>query len=258
MSTTRQAPPTGPAGSGNGKAVKGPQAGGPAAKDIPGQRAGAPDTGPGSGGKASAPGGKGFGRTSPWLGRRGLYAAGVVALIAVGGTAALVSRGDDGLPKAADPGSLNPSAAITLPDDVLGLKPLEAKKDGTQTPAWKQKAALAGRGATVVGRMYGTGGATSRTVRLVVGRADLTGQLEQAWAAPNTGQVVGTATCTNNTVIVKNTPPRIRPTVMLCWRTSAALSAYSLIIDPKAKTAVSTADGAAALDAAWRAAGGKG
>jgi hypothetical protein len=197
---------------------------------------------------------------SPWLGRRGLVVGSLVALVAASGIAALVSRGGGDQPVAGgqEASSLDPKAAITLPEKVLGLSPLKASADLTQIPAWKQKATVAGKGATVVGRTYGTGGTGARTVRVVVGRTDLTGQLEQAWAAPGAGQAVGDATCTNNTVVAKNTAPRIRPTVMLCWRTSAALSAYSLIIDPRAKTPVSTADGAAALNEAWKAVTGKG
>jgi hypothetical protein len=41
---------------------------------------------------------------------------------------------------------------------------------------------------------------------------------------------------------------------MLCWRASASLSVYALVIDPKATTPVPTTDAAQAVDSVWRSA----
>lgn len=164
--------------------------------------------------------------------------------VAVGATAAvLVSlrSGDD------VPGGPS-NTPIALPEAVLGLGP-QPQNDATQTPTWRNQATRAGAGATVVGRTYG-GPTPARTVRIVAGRRDLTGTLELAWRA-DAGHPVGKATCTNNVTIGEIT--KVRPTVMLCWRTTSAFSVYSLIIDPKSKGVLDT-DGAAAVDAAWRAA----
>jgi hypothetical protein len=169
------------------------------------------------------------------------------------GVAVLASRDRSTALPDGDAAIVPKTAPITLPASVLGLPVLPAVADPTQLSRWKVKASQAGAGATVTGRTYGTGTLNARTVRLVAGRADLTGQLEQLWAA-GSGEAVGDARCTNNTIIVKGTPARVRPTVMLCWRDSATLSAYSLIIDPASTTPVTTADGVAAVDAAWNAA----
>ena len=47
-----------------------------------------------------------------------------------------------------------------------------------------------------------------------------------------------------------------RPTLLVCWRTSSTLSAYAVVIDPKAKAPIADAEGVAAVDTAWKAAGG--
>jgi hypothetical protein len=39
---------------------------------------------------------------------------------------------------------------------------------------------------------------------------------------------------------------------MLCWRTSASLSVYALVIDPKATTPVPMTDAAATVQSVWR------
>jgi len=166
--------------------------------------------------------------------------------VGVGITAAvlLISRSGDEIP------SGPADAPIALPKDVLGLGP-QAQNDTTQTAEWSLLARRAGNGATVVGRAYG-GPSPARTIRIVAGRTDLTDKLELAWRA-DAGHLVGEtkATCTNNVTIGERT--QVRPTVMLCWRTTSTFSVYSLIIDPKSK-GVTDADGAAAVDVAWRAA----
>ncbi len=169
-----------------------------------------------------------------------------VTLAVVGaGVAVAVGHRSAPAPKATD--------AITLPATLDGLSPLPKSADQTQSSSWQAKAEAAGNGATVTGRSYGTGTPGARSIRIVAGRTDLTGALEQAWAA-GTGDAVGADHCTNNVRLTANGAPRVRPTVMLCWRTSATFSAYSVIIDPKATAPVTPAEGAAALDTAWAAA----
>ena len=136
-----------------------------------------------------------------------------------------------------------------LPDTLNGLKAAPAGQDFGRV--WWAKARAAGDGATVVGRIYGTT-AQRRTIRVVVGRTDLTGKLELRWAA-DAGHPVGTARCTQNFKLTDGAPARIRPTMLLCWRTSPTLSAYSLLIDFDHRPQES--DGVTALEAAWSAAG---
>jgi hypothetical protein len=145
---------------------------------------------------------------------------------------------------------------IHLPDRVLGLA-VQQTPDPLHGGTWNSQARAAVGTAALAARLYTTpsGPANRRTVRLVAARADLTGKLEQAWAT-NAGDAVGADRCTHDVQVAAHTRAAVRPTVLLCWRTSSSLSAYSLIIDPEAKAPVSNADGAAALDAAWKAAGG--
>jgi hypothetical protein len=134
---------------------------------------------------------------------------------------------------------------------ISGLRPQPEAKDLTQTPSWRLKSREAGNGATVVTRTYGAGG-IRRSVRVVAARTDLAGKLDISMAADK-GHDQGRDHCTQNVVLVPGTKPRVRPTVMLCWRTAKTFSAYSLTIDPDS-TRVSASDGAAALDTVWNAA----
>jgi hypothetical protein len=113
---------------------------------------------------------------------------------------------------------------------------------------------VAAGGATVVGRGYGSA-QIRRQLRLVAGRTDLSGKLEFGWAA-DAGRVVpssfGDARCTQKLILAPGSPASVRPTVLLCWRTTSALSAYSVIIDFD-HTPVD-AEGVALLDVGWKAA----
>lgn len=86
------------------------------------------------------------------------------------------------------------------------------------------------------------------TLRVVSARADLTGQRELAWVA-DSGYRVGTARCTQNFRLPPGTPARVRPTMLICWRTSAARSVYTVAVDidrpPSAPASV------AAIDRVW-------
>jgi len=147
-----------------------------------------------------------------------------------------------------------PTDAITLPAAVAKLPQVPSGgADLTQSADWQAKAKAAVGNAAITGRTYGNGGQQARSIRIVAARADLTRKLEQAWAV-GSGTEVGADHCTNNVQLAKGSAPRVRPTLMLCWRTSPTFSAYSLIIDPKSTTPVTEADGAAALDEAWQAA----
>jgi hypothetical protein len=168
-------------------------------------------------------------------------AAVAVAVIGAGVAVAVTGHGSSA-PTAGD--------AIELPSAVGGLSALPATADVTRTAGWQVKATAAGHGATVTGRSYGTGKPGARSIRIVAGRTDLTGALELTWAA-GTAETVGQDRCTDDLRLTAASTPRVRPTVMLCWRTSATFSAYSLIIDPKATTPITAAEGAAALDGAW-------
>ena len=186
---------------------------------------------------------------APARSRRTIIVAGALATTLIAGVGAgFALRGTPAPAQASDP--------ISLPDSVSGLSALPAAADVTSTAAWQARAHEAAGRASVAARSYGSGGQSARTVRIVLARTDLTGKLEQAWAAPTGAAATGADTCTNNTVLTAGSQPRVRPTVMLCWRTSPSFSGYALIIDPKVSDSVAAKDGAEALDEAWKAANG--
>ena len=67
------------------------------------------------------------------------------------------------------------------------------------------------------------------TMRVVSAYGDLWGMRELAWVA-DAGEPVGGARCTQN-FHIGATPTRVRPTLMICWRTSATRSVYTVAVD---------------------------
>ena len=124
-------------------------------------------------------------------------------------------------------------------------RPIPADSDVTQGADWTKKAASELAGASYVARTFGTD-PQAPTTRVVVASTDLTGKLELGWAADQ-GKEFGDVRCTQNV----NLGSRIgvRPTLSLCWRTSATVSAYALLIDVKHPVRQDAA--AAAVDEAW-------
>jgi hypothetical protein len=140
-----------------------------------------------------------------------------------------------------------PDAAVVLPATIQGMLALPAANDPMQAQAWQAKAKAALGTAPFAVRTYAPD-RSQRTVRVVAARTDLAKQLDQNWAV-DAGHQVGEDRCTQNVRPVAAGKAGIRPTVMLCWRDSAELSAYVLIIDPKAT--VTEAEGSTALDQVW-------
>jgi hypothetical protein len=83
------------------------------------------------------------------------------------------------------------------------------------------------------------------TLRVVSARSDLSGQRELAWAA-DAGRVVGDARCTQNFRFNAASRAGVRPTLMICWRTSATKSVYTVAVDidhrPSAQASVAIID----------------
>ena len=144
------------------------------------------------------------------------------------------------------------STGIELPAGLAGLATLTA--DPLHGASWQAKVHQAIGDAAWGARSYGSAG-TGKTIRVVAARTDLTGKLEQAWAVDN-GTHTGSVSCTHDTKLTAGGKAFERPTLLVCWRTTSDLSAYALVIDPKAKTPVPDADGVAAVETAWKAAGG--
>jgi hypothetical protein len=66
-------------------------------------------------------------------------------------------------------------------------------------------------------------------MRVVSARQDLTGQRELAWAADE-GVQVGNARCTQNFRLSAGAPVSEKPTLLLCWRTSATKTVYTVAV----------------------------
>ena len=65
------------------------------------------------------------------------------------------------------------------------------------------------------------------TLKVVSARADLTGQRELSIVADE-GVAVGAARCTQNVRFSAGAPAQEKPTLMICWRTSAGKSVYTV------------------------------
>jgi len=88
-----------------------------------------------------------------------------------------------------------------------------------------------------------------RTLRVISAYGDLTGQRELAWAA-DTGHPVGAARCTQNFRFNPGSKVGERPTMLLCWRTSATKSVATIAVDLTHRP--SEAESVATIDEVWR------
>jgi hypothetical protein len=77
----------------------------------------------------------------------------------------------------------------------------------------------------------GSADAPGGTLRVVSARQDLTGQRELSWVVGQKGEQVGAARCSQTIRISPDAPARERPTLLLCWRTSAAKSVYTIAVN---------------------------
>lgn len=67
------------------------------------------------------------------------------------------------------------------------------------------------------------------TMRIITARSDLTGQRELLWAADD-GKPVGSSRCTQNFHFSNDGKAKERPTMLLCWRTSATRSVATVAV----------------------------
>jgi hypothetical protein len=86
------------------------------------------------------------------------------------------------------------------------------------------------------------------TIRITTARHDLTGQGPLAIAADE-GTKIGDARCTNKIRFSTGAPAQERPTLLLCWRTSAKRSVVTMIATPGGKPAAATSVGV--IDREW-------
>lgn len=90
------------------------------------------------------------------------------------------------------------------------------------------------------------------TLRVVSARGDLTGQQELGWVADD-GDPVGSARCSQTFRFAGNTKPARKPNLLVCWRTSAGKSVYTVTVDLDGHP--SKQDSVAALAKRWNAMG---
>jgi hypothetical protein len=90
------------------------------------------------------------------------------------------------------------------------------------------------------------------TLRVVSARGDLTGYKELAWVA-NDGDPVGPARCSQTFRFANHAKPARKPNLLVCWRTSAAKSVYTVTVDLDGHP--SKQDSVAALAKRWDALG---
>ncbi len=197
----------------------------------------------------------------PWQ-RRGYQVSAAVGLAAVVGAAAVLAGHAAGPAKpvadsqAARTATGTASAAGSVPAMHAAGTPAPGSAGGSAQPlsgrsypAQPPKSATAvidGTAVTIVSS--GSLPTEHHTLRVVSARADLTGHRELGWAA-DAGHPVGDARCTQNVRFNGTAPARVRPTLLLCWRTSATRSAYTVAVD--LDHAPSESVSVASLDLAW-------
>ncbi|WP_229069765.1 hypothetical protein [Actinoplanes sp. DH11] len=86
-------------------------------------------------------------------------------------------------------------------------------------------------------------------MRVVTAKGDLTGQRELLWAADK-GKKVGEAKCTQNFKFSNESSSQERPTLLLCWRTSADRSVVTVAVSEEGSKP-SAAKSVAEIERQW-------
>jgi hypothetical protein len=182
------------------------------------------------------------------------WAAGAVGLAAVIGAGALaVSHRSPAIPQAlpsepgtavsAPPASSPATKKKTAAEKSAEVRALMEKANVPQSVAEKWVEARAADdepGSTVRRPLHAAGDVvvsdaevtvrTVRGIRVTSARRNLIGQRELAWVADE-GEPVGDAHCSQNVRLSPDVPAAVRPSLLLCWRTSATKSVYTVQVD---------------------------
>jgi hypothetical protein len=86
-------------------------------------------------------------------------------------------------------------------------------------------------------------------LRITSARRNLAGQRELSWI-PDAGEKVGDASCSNKVRLAEGAPEMVKPTLLLCWRTTATKSVFVISVNPAGRPSKTTA--VAAVDKEWR------
>ena len=171
---------------------------------------------------------------------------------AVGPLAAQTAPAHDSDPPpavAASPGAAQPTVTAKSFEQRLSEARTAASRAGTtirnpMPPAKGGPVAAADVSTTVSGDVRKDG----HSLRVVSAHSDLTGQRELAWVADD-GEKVGDARCSQTFKLSNNVTAKKHPTLLVCWRTSATRSVYTVAVDVKGHPSTETS--VAALNETW-------
>jgi hypothetical protein len=85
-------------------------------------------------------------------------------------------------------------------------------------------------GVSVLVSASGTLPKDHQTLTVVYAKGDLTGHRELTWVADG-GHAVGSARCSQKFRVGPTGVPAVRPTMLICWHTSATRSVYTVLVD---------------------------
>nr|WP_221377754.1 hypothetical protein [Actinoplanes polyasparticus] len=73
-----------------------------------------------------------------------------------------------------------------------------------------------------------------RTMRIITAKGDLTGQRELGWVAGGIAKI-GAVSCSQTFQLANEDKPAKKPTLLVCWRTSAAKSVATVSVNAKGR-----------------------
>jgi len=191
---------------------------------------------PGTGALPPAPG-------SPWPRPTGMPSAGSPSTSA----SASASASTSGSASASATGSASASASAPGRPSAPTVRTIAPHVVPAPVSQWPFPAAT-GRAIPPAAVQVTNSGSLPRdhhTLRVVSARGDLTGQRELAWVA-DAGHPVGDALCSQNFRFNPGSSAGPRPTMLICWHTSADRSVYTVAVDidhpPSERASVATID----------------
>jgi hypothetical protein len=131
-------------------------------------------------------------------------------------------------------GASSPTTARVVPSPSTLSERVAAAKTANQRAGTTVRRPLASAGGivAVAGAVNVTESGSAKsgsTLRVVSARHDLTGQRELAWVAEK-GETVGSARCADRIRLSADAEIREHKTLLLCWRTSATKSVYTVAV----------------------------
>ncbi|MFG1607126.1 hypothetical protein [Actinoplanes sp. NPDC049265] len=153
----------------------------------------------------------------------------------------------------ASPSSKSPEPSPSLPKDaaqrIAEARAAAAKEGVPVKPAIPAPTSPELPDEAITVRDSGSLQKDKATMRLVSARGDLTGQRELAMVADD-GEKFGNSRCSQTISVVNEAKPQRKPTLLICWRTSAKKSVYTVAVDldgdPSEQKSV------AAIDTEWK------